>query len=287
MRNRIGALIAVAGLMPGVLGLSATAAAAGSRDSVHVFLTGTVAFAPSSAWTVGWGGVGSATADAQSLHWDGTKWVSVKTVNYGTTINGLMGVSATGPADMWGVGLLPHIMARVHPRFGTPSVATHVQMALAIAYALGVGFAFGDPLKALVFQGTISTILIIAIYMTTGLSCIAYYLRERRAEFNVLLHGLIPLAVFVLFIPVLLAALGVDFAGLGITPLAFPANDARYVIYAWLAAGLLVLAYFLVTDRSRIARTGQIFDEPAIQAELHHEAETSDQPDTARRRGAA
>lgn len=65
------------------------------------------------------------------------------------------------------------------------------------------------------------------------------------------------------------------------------ANDARYVIYAWLAAGLLVLAYFLVTDRSRIARTGQIFDEPAIQAELHHETETSDQPDRERRRGAA
>jgi hypothetical protein len=49
--------------------------------------------------------------------------------------------------------------------------------------------------------------------------------RERRAEFNVLLHGLIPLAAFVLFIPVLLAAFGADFAGLGITPLAFPAND--------------------------------------------------------------
>ena len=159
------------------------------------------------------------------------------------------------------IRMLPHIMARVHPRFGTPSVATHVQMAVAIGYALGVGFAFGAPLKALVFQGTISTILIVAIYMATGLSCIAYYLRERRGEFNVLLHGVIPLASFVLFIPVLLAALGVNFAGLGITPLASPANDAPYVIYGWLAAGALVLAYFLMTDRSRIARTGLVFEE--------------------------
>lgn len=148
-----------------------------------------------------------------------------------------------------------------------------------IAYALGVGFAFGAPLKALVFQGTISTILIVAIYMATGLSCIAYYLRERRGEFNMLLHGLIPLAVFVLFIPVLLAAFGVDFAGLGITALASPANDAPYVIYAWLAAGVLVLAYFLVTDRSRIARTGLVFEEPAIEAELNHEAQTSHEAD--------
>jgi amino acid transporter len=172
------------------------------------------------------------------------------------------------------IRMLPRIMARVHPRFGTPSVATHVQMALAIGYALGVGFAFGAPLKALVFQGTISTILIVAIYMATGLSCIAFYLRERRSEFNVLLHGLIPFASFVLFIPVLLAAFGVDFAGLGITPLASPANDAPYVIFGWLAAGVLVLIYFLATDRSRIARTGLVFEEPAIEAELRHEAGT-------------
>jgi amino acid transporter len=165
------------------------------------------------------------------------------------------------------IHMLPRVMARVHPRFGTPSVATNVQMLLAIGYALGVGFAFGDPLKALVFQGTISTIVIVAIYMATGLSCIAYYLRERRAEFNVLLHGLIPLATFVLFIPVLLAALGVNFAGLGITPLASPANDAPFVIYGWLLLGIGVLIYFLATDRSRIARTGLVFEEPAAGAE--------------------
>ncbi len=163
------------------------------------------------------------------------------------------------------IHMLPRVMARIHPRFGTPSVATHVQMVLAIGYALGVGFAFGAPLKALVFQGTISTIVIVAIYMTTGLSCIAYYLRERRSEFNVLLHGLIPLAVFVLFIPVLLAAFGVDFAGLGITSLAPPANEAPYIIYGWMALGICVLIYFLATDRSRIARTGLVFEEPEIE----------------------
>jgi hypothetical protein len=98
-------------------------------------------------------------------------------------------------------------------------------------------------------------------------SCIAYYLRERRSEFNLLLHGLIPFASFILFIPVLLAALGVNFAGRGITPLASPANEAPYVIYGWLAAGVLVLIYFLATDRSRIARTGLVFEEQAVEAE--------------------
>jgi hypothetical protein len=103
VRKRAWLLFAVGGLLPGVLGLSSTAAQA-SDQSVHVFLTGTVAFSPSDAWTVGWGGVDSSTADAQSLHWNGKKWVSVSTVNEGTIINGLEGISATGPADMWAVG---------------------------------------------------------------------------------------------------------------------------------------------------------------------------------------
>jgi len=103
VRKRAGVLFAVAGLLPGVLGLSSTAAQA-SDQSVHTFLTGTVAFSPSDAWTVGWGGVDSSTAEAQSLHWNGKKWVRVNTVNEGTVINGLEGISATGPADMWAVG---------------------------------------------------------------------------------------------------------------------------------------------------------------------------------------
>jgi hypothetical protein len=51
---------------------------------------------------------------------------------------------------------------------------------------------------------------------------------------------------------VLLAAFGVDFAGLGIEPLASPANFAPYVIGAWLLLGVIVLCYFTATDRKRI-----------------------------------
>jgi amino acid permease len=139
-------------------------------------------------------------------------------------------------------------------------LSTAASVALGV-FELAVFLALAITLKALVFQGTISTIVIVAIYMVTGLSCVAYYLRERRDEFNVVLHGLIPCASFILFLPVLLVALGVNFAGLGITSLAAPANEAPYVIYGWLALGIVVLIYFLVTDRSRIARTGLVFEE--------------------------
>lgn len=160
------------------------------------------------------------------------------------------------------IGMLPHILGRIHPRFGTPTVALGVQVLLAIGYALALGFALGSPLHALVFQGTISTILIIAIYICTGVSCTVFYLRERRAEFNPLLHLVIPLIGSLVFIPVLLAAFGISFGGLDIAVLAFPANYAPYVVYAWMAFGLLILGYFAATDRARIAKTAAVFTGP-------------------------
>src|ERR1019366_7143393 len=74
--------------------------------------------------------------------------------------------------------------------------------------------------------GTISAVLIIAIYICTGISCIVFYRREHRHEINPLLHIVIPFVGSIAFIPVLLAAFGIDFAGLGITSLAWPANYA-------------------------------------------------------------
>lgn len=107
MRNRVAAVLAVAGLLPGVLGLSPVAAAAAlPGDSAHTFLNGTVALSPSDAWTVGWFGIGTSEANSESLHWNGTKWVSVKTAPEGLNVNGLEGVSAIGPSSIWAVGWL-------------------------------------------------------------------------------------------------------------------------------------------------------------------------------------
>lgn len=164
------------------------------------------------------------------------------------------------------IRMLPRVLTRIHPKFETPSIAVHVQAVLAISYALILGFALGAPLKALVLQGTISTVLIVCIYICTGVSCAGFYLREHREEFNPILHLLVPLTASAVFIPVLLAAFGVDFAGLGIQPLAAPANYAPYVFDAWMALGVAVLIYFLATDRDRIAATRRVFtkdEEPA------------------------
>ncbi len=112
--------------------------------------------------------------------------------------------------------------------------------------------------------------LIVVIYILTCASCVSYYLRERRGEFNALLHLVIPVAGALVFIPVLLAGLGIDFGGLGIQPLGYPATIAPWVIYTWIAIGLIVLGYVLATDKSRLAQTRLLFTaDPAGQSSQH------------------
>jgi amino acid transporter len=181
--------------------------------------------------------------------------------------SGIAGSNASSTATtrvgyaMGRVGLLPRVFTAVNQKYKTPTWAVHVQALFALAYLVALGFALHGPLNALVLQGTISTILIVAIYILTCVSCTVYYLRTQREHFNVLLHLMIPLLGAAALVPVLLAAFGVDFAGLGITGLTYPASLAPLICLAWMVLGLILLAYFTARDRSRITETRRVFTE--------------------------
>lgn len=181
--------------------------------------------------------------------------------------SGIAGSNASSTATtrvgyaMGRIGLLPRVFTTVNERFKTPTWAVHFQALFAMAYLVALGFALHGPLNALVLQGTISTILIVAIYILTCVSCITYYLRTQRRHFNVLLHLLVPLVGALALIPVLLAAFGIDFAHLGITGLTYPADLAPLICLAWMVAGFALLGWFMIRDRSRIAQTRRIFTE--------------------------
>ena len=180
--------------------------------------------------------------------------------------SGLAGSNASSTATtrvgyaMGRVGLLPRVFTTVNDRYKTPTWAVHVQAVFALAYLVVLGFALHGPLNALVLQGTISTILIVAIYILTCVSCIVYYLRAQRGHFDVL-YLAVPLVGALALIPVLLAAFGIDFAHLGITGLTYPASLAPLICLAWMVLGLILLGYFMVRDRSRIAETRRVFTE--------------------------
>jgi hypothetical protein len=107
MWNRAGRLLAVAGLLPGLLGMSSpTTAAAAPDQSAFSFLTGTIALSPSDAWAVGWTGASGTTfIYSSALHWNGHTWAG-GIVAKQFDLDGLDSVSATGPLDVWAVGFL-------------------------------------------------------------------------------------------------------------------------------------------------------------------------------------
>jgi amino acid transporter len=157
--------------------------------------------------------------------------------------------------------ILPPSFARVHPRFKTPFIAVHVQGVLGIATAIILGFALGGPLNAFALLGTIATLIIVFIYILTNLSNLVFYLRERRDELNPILNVVVPILGILIFIPVLVAAFGIDFGGLGITPLIAPANAAPWVVIAWLVFGAVVFVLMLTRAPGRIQELTTTFIE--------------------------
>jgi hypothetical protein len=78
---------------------------------------------------------------------------------------------------------------------------------------------------------------------------------------NPLLNVVIPVLGILIFIPVLIAAFGIDFGGLGITGLTAPANAAPWVVLVWLAIGAIVFFYMRSRAPGRIEETATMFIE--------------------------
>jgi amino acid transporter len=158
------------------------------------------------------------------------------------------------------VGLLPKAFGAIHPEHRTPTTAVHAQGLGGIVIAVVLGLALGGPLPAFATIGTIVTLVVIGIYILTNLSCIAFYLRERRDEFNVLLHGVFPVLGVIAFVPAVLATLGISFLGIELTPLAYPISLAPIVVGVWIVLGIVVLLYLATQAPDRLGRTGEVFE---------------------------
>lgn len=161
------------------------------------------------------------------------------------------------------IGLLPRLLARIHPQFNTPYWAVNVQAVGGIVLAVLLGWVAGGPLPAFALLGTIAGIIVVVIYILTNLSNLVFYLRERRDEFNPLWNGVVPILGSLIFLPALAASLGIDFANLGIGALSPPSNLAPIVIGIWMVLGVVALIYFAARNPGRIADTGRVFlDDP-------------------------
>jgi amino acid transporter len=160
------------------------------------------------------------------------------------------------------IRLLPGVLEHVNPRRRSPDVAVVVQFVVGVAVSVWLGLQY-EPLTAFALVGTIVTAVIIAIYMVVNLSCLVFYLRERRDRFNPLLHGLVPLLGIAAFVPAFLTAVGIqafDF----ISALPYPISLVGPVVGVWFAIGVIYLAILAATRPQRLRDTGRVFAEEHV-----------------------
>src|SRR6202167_5550050 len=219
---------------------------------------------------VSFGGLGGGSPwiqlarDAWGLGWV----VAFLAILNSTFANGNAGTLATTRTwyAMGRIGLLPAPLARLHPRWNSPYVGVLLQLVLTLAIGLPVGLKYG-PTTAFVLLATILTGVMIAIYMVFNLSCIFFYLRRQRSEFNVLLHAVIPVLGILAFIPAWLTALGLGSSFLKlVTPVSYSSSLTGLAIGIWFVIGLIVLAYLYARHPERLPEMKKVFADDALPA---------------------
>ena len=128
-----------------------------------------------------------------------------------------------------------------------------------LVLTLWLGEQYG-PTTAFALVGTIITGAILPIYIAVNISCIVFFLRERRAEFNVFKHLIPPVLGIALFVPGFFTGLGIPVFKF-ISKLSYPLNLAGIVIIAWYAIGIVLMIYFSIRHPDRIKNTSKVFIE--------------------------
>lgn len=147
-------------------------------------------------------------------------------------------------------GSLPKPLAKVHPVHRTPVNAAILEAVLNLAVGLGLGFAIG-PFAAFVFFGIAITFTMVPVYILGNLGAFLFFRRERPQDFNIVLHGILPLVGII-------AVVGVGWVS--INPPPAPPNDlAVALVVVWAILGVAILVAMRVARREEwLLKAGQV-----------------------------
>ena len=207
---------------------------------------------------------GDASWEGLARQFYGLFWVLVFLAIVNSTVanaNAGVNVSTRTAYAMGRIGAFPYALARLGLRHRAPYVSVIAVTVATIAVALGLGFGY-DPVTAFAMVGTGIVILLVAIYVLANITCIAYFLRRRRDEFNFVLHLIVPLLGIAAFTPAWLTAAGLpvfDF----VTPLSPPIAYAGPAVAIWIALGIVYLVWLYMRHPTRVAEVARVhLEEP-------------------------
>jgi amino acid transporter len=170
--------------------------------------------------------------------------------------NAGVNVSSRTAYAMGRIGAFPYRLARIATRHRSPYVAILVVTVATIAVSLGLGFGY-DPVTAFSVVGTGIVILLVAIYIVTNIACVAYFVRRRRAELNVVLHVVVPVLGVLAFVPAWLTAAGLPVFSF-VTELAPPISYAGPAVAVWMVLGVLYLLWLYRRHPQRVADVARV-----------------------------
>ncbi len=229
---------------------------------------GDVYFGPSKFVTFGQLNGGSPWIGLARDVW-GVGWViAFLAILNSTFANGNAGTLATTRTwfAMGRVGVLPRPLAATHPRYRSPYVGVIVQFVLTLAIGLPLGIHFG-PVTTFALLATVLTGIMIAIYIVFDLSCIMYYLRFARSEFNWFLHLVVPVLGILVFLPAWFTALGIGKSVLKfVSPLSYPVSETGLIIGIWYLLGVAALIYLYIRHPARLPKMQQVFSDDVAPA---------------------
>jgi amino acid transporter len=149
--------------------------------------------------------------------------------------------------------------------FTYPAEAIHPALGFLVGWGYALVEALLGPITMVLSGYLLSSVL--HSDMVFNLSCIFFYLRRQRSEFNVLLHAVIPVLGILAFIPAWLTALGIGSSFLKfVTPLSYPSSLTGPVIGVWLVIGLIVLAYLYARHPERLPEMKRVFADDSLPA---------------------
>src|ERR671937_954234 len=149
--------------------------------------------------------------------------------------------------------LAPHQLGRTHPKFKTPYVAIIWMSAFALVLSFILGWKWG-PLVGFALIATLAVIVVVIVYILICLGCIWHYWTKRRAEFNPLLHFVLPLAGAVLFF----FPLYYEYVKF---PPTYPIKYANWVAIGWVVVGLALTIWLWATAPDRLRDMERVYVE--------------------------
>jgi amino acid transporter len=138
-------------------------------------------------------------------------------------------------------GALPRWLSWTHPTRGTPVAGVVMLCGIGLVAGLSLGLLM-TPITAFGFFGTMDAILVLLIYAMVNVACLLFFARKRRAHFNALRHGVIPVLGLLITVGIVIAAV----ASPGPAPLSY----IPVIVASWLALGLILL----LVSRGKLAR---------------------------------